>query len=492
MTGTIANFPMWRPPHLDALGGIVDALKDARDLQSAVERLNAAVASTLNARACVLQRSDRGWTLAAQSPGGLRMTISDLQAAFEDVPETGPAATVEPRPIGDGMWTAIALGNPGEGFLVMLVAGDWTSHESTLHGFALLVSFALRSTFERELRHAAERLLATGYTMARRLSRRATVESVCQSAVEQVSRSLRADRVALALYRPEEDRLVVAATHGYPAAVVSDERIAPGAWVLGHVFAVRRPVVVRDVREIPGMSLETRPYRTYSFAAVPLLAGSETIGVLSATDKRDGTAFNRRDTVALRTFSVSAAVALAAARTDAEVHRLAYAATVDSLTGLFNRRYLDGRLHQEVERAKRASNSLTVLMADIDDFKAINDTHGHQVGDAILREVGHILRSAVRVFDICARYGGDEFAIIMPSSDRASAVACAERIRVRIAEASGLAGVPHLTMSIGVAVIDGSDAPDELIRRADTCLYRAKADGKNRVAVDADTANVMR
>jgi diguanylate cyclase (GGDEF)-like protein len=350
------------------------------------------------------------------------------------------------------------------------------------------VSFALRSAYDSRLRHAAERLLSTGYTMARRLSRRGTIEQVCQTAVEQVSRSLGADRVALALYRPEDDRLVVAATHGYSAAVVRDERIAPGAWVLGHVFAVRRPVVVRDVREIPGMSLESRPYRTYSFAAVPLLAGSETIGVLCATDKRDGSPFNRRDAVALRTFSVSTAVALSAAKTDAEVHRLAYAATVDALTGLFNRRYLDGRLHQEVERAKRASNSLTVLMADIDDFKLINDTHGHPVGDAILRDVGQILRSAVRVFDICARYGGDEFAIVMPSSDRQSAMACAERIRQRIAESTE--SVARVTMSIGVAVIDAGDGPDDLIRRADACLYRAKAEGKNRVAVDQGLANV--
>src|SRR5438876_1662074 len=216
-----------------------------------------------------------------------------------------------------------------------------------------------------------------------------------------------------------------------------------------------------------------------------MFAGGDTLGVLSATDKRDGSAFNRQDTVALRMLSVSAALALVAARSDTQVHRLAYAATVDSLTGLFNRPYVDARLHQEVERAKRAASSLTVLMADVDDFKKINDTHGHQVGDAVLKTVGSILRSAVRIFDVCSRYGGDEFAILMPSSDQSSAAACAERIRQRVSEyhtgAEGRSPLPGLTMSIGVAVIEKGDAPADLIRRADRRLYLAKAEGKNRV-----------
>jgi diguanylate cyclase (GGDEF)-like protein len=251
------------------------------------------------------------------------------------------------------------------------------------------------------------------------------------------------------------------------------------------VYSSGRPVAVPDIRQIPGMSGERLQYRSFSFAAVPMFAGTETVGVLSATDKRDGSAFDRQDTVALRTFSAFAALALMAARSDTEVHRLAYAATVDSLTGLFNRPYLDARLRQEVERARRGASSLTVLMADIDDFKTINDTNGHQVGDMVLQEVGSILRSAVRIFDVCSRYGGDEFAILMPSGDRSSAAACAERIRQRVSEyrpgAEDRSRLPRLTMSIGVAVIETGDAPADLIRRADRRLYLAKAEGKNRV-----------
>jgi diguanylate cyclase (GGDEF)-like protein len=267
---------------------------------------------------------------------------------------------------------------------------------------------------------------------------------------------------------------------------VEQIRIQPGSWVIGHVYSKGRPVLVRDVRKVHGMAHERRGYRSSSFAAVPIFAGSTTVGVLTATDKRDNSSFSRQDFLALRTLSVVAGMALVASRSQSEAGRLAYAATVDALTGLLNRTSLDGRLHQEFERAKRAGNQLAVVMADVDDFKTINDTHGHQIGDAVLQVVGAIIRSAVRVFDVCARYGGDEFAILMPSTDHASAAACAERIRRRVSEYRGdpvAPMLPSLTMSVGVAVIEAGDTPAELIQRADRALYQAKAAGKNCVRV---------
>jgi diguanylate cyclase (GGDEF)-like protein len=130
-------------------------------------------------------------------------------------------------------------------------------------------------------------------------------------------------------------------------------------------------------------------------------------------------------------------------------------------------------------------------MADVDDFKRINDTYGHPVGDTVLQSVGGLLRSAVRVFDVCARYGGDEFAILMPSSDHASALACAERIRQRVAEYE-IRDDRHpvrLTMSIGVAVIEPEDTPSDLTRRADQYLYQAKSEGKNLVRMGPGPAS---
>src|SRR5205823_3063571 len=132
----------------------------------------------------------------------------------------------------------------------------------------------------------------------------------------------------------------------------------------------------------------------------------------------------------------------------------------------------------------------------VDDFKRINDSYGHPVGDAVLQALGAIVRSSVRVFDVCARYGGDELAILMPSGDDASAGACAERIRQRVADDrlrdETLHRIPRLTLSFGVAAIEAGDTISDLIRRADRSLYRAKADGKDCVRMNAGLSEIER
>jgi len=475
-------------PSIHDLSAIAHAVARATDRQTAFENLIGELSQALNTRACILQRVDRGWMLVAQTRGGLGVTIADLQLAVSGMSAAELTAPVDLHSIGEGVWTSMWVEDPG-GPLAILLAGDWTLLERVaLNPLAVLLSFAFKSVHERETREATERCLVDGFAMARRLSRLGGLELVAQRVVEQISRSLNADRVALALYRRDEDRLSVVAAHGYSAALVKDVRIERGSWVMGHVYARGRPVVVPDVRQIHGMALERRQYRTFSFAAVPIVAGTETVGVLTATDKNDGSPFDGRDAIALRMFGASAALALMAARNDTEVHRLSYAATVDSLTELFNRPYFDARLHEEIERAKRQSSSLTLLMADIDDFKTINDTHGHQIGDVVLQAVAGVLRSSVRIFDVCSRYGGDEFAILMLSSDQSSAAACAERIRQRVSESEvkeeGGPRLTRTTLSIGVAVMGPGDGPTDLIRRADQSMYHAKAAGKNLISVD--------
>jgi diguanylate cyclase (GGDEF)-like protein len=462
---------------------IAEAVASAADLDVAFDRLVTELASALDTRACILRLADRGWALVAQSRGGMGVPMADLLGVLNALPQGPDVDAVNLESIGDNVWTSMAIDASGAP-LVVLLAGDWTQ-AGLLDALGITLSFALRTVQERQWRRRAEHALIDGYVVGRRLTRGGGVEAACQRIVHQVARFLHADRVTLALHQPDDDRITIIATSAPSAADLHGVRIEPGTWVIGHVYASKRSVVVADVRELPGMAPKETHYRSFSFAAVPMLSGGDPIGVLAATDKRDGSTFLARDVSALRSFSVPATLAVKAAISDAEAHRLAHAATVDSLTGLFNRPYMDARLHQEFERARRGSSPLTLLLADIDDFKSVNDTHGHQTGDAVLQTVAAVLRSAVRVFDVCARYGGDEFVILMPSSDQSSAAACAERIRRSVAESAGgseaTARLPRVTLSVGIAVLESGDTPPDLIRRADECLYVAKAEGKNRV-----------
>jgi len=165
------------------------------------------------------------------------------------------------------------------------------------------------------------------------------------------------------------------------------------------------------------------------------------------------------------------------------------AAATDSLTGLHNQGYFRRFLELEVKRSQRQGHPTALLLLDVDDFKACNDTRGHLAGDRVLREIAEMLKRAVREIDLAARYGGEEFALVLPYTDRAGAAVVAERVRARIGSHPFLqetpAGAVRVTVSIGVAVCpaDGID-PEQLIRRADTLLYRAKGAGKDQVAAD--------
>ena len=162
-------------------------------------------------------------------------------------------------------------------------------------------------------------------------------------------------------------------------------------------------------------------------------------------------------------------------------------ASHDALTGLWNRRAILNIFRNELDRAKREDISIAVIMADLDKFKSVNDTYGHQAGDIVLREASKRMRQITRPYDMVGRYGGEEFIIIVPRCDSTFAAYIADRIRLAVsAEPICLHGHQReLTVSLGVAAIRGiedTDA-DALVKAADAALYRAKYEGRNRVCV---------
>ncbi|MBI5440598.1 MAG: GGDEF domain-containing protein [Deltaproteobacteria bacterium] len=161
------------------------------------------------------------------------------------------------------------------------------------------------------------------------------------------------------------------------------------------------------------------------------------------------------------------------------------ASRIDPLTGLSNRRDMMDRLAAELGRVARTGAPAAVLMIDVDHFKAVNDVHGHEVGDLVLQALGASLAESIRVYDSCGRWGGEEFLVLLPETDRDAAVAVAEKIRSEAAR-----GVPApcstLTVSVGVAVHAADEPLRSLLRRADEAMYEAKHLGRNRVEVAPD------
>jgi diguanylate cyclase (GGDEF)-like protein len=176
---------------------------------------------------------------------------------------------------------------------------------------------------------------------------------------------------------------------------------------------------------------------------------------------------------------------IAAALQNAHLYELAM---VDGLTGLFMRRYFDARIEEEIERSKRYGTPFSVVMADVDDFKKLNDEHGHLIGDRVLRAIANVVKAQMRGVDTAARYGGEEIALILPRTDMLSAYNVGERIRAAITEQrvttdSDPPKVLSVTASFGIAAYPETKASngEDLVRRADRALYRAKKTGKNRV-----------
>ena len=151
-----------------------------------------------------------------------------------------------------------------------------------------------------------------------------------------------------------------------------------------------------------------------------------------------------------------------------------------------NHRAMRRRLDEEIVRAARTGSPLSCLLIDLDDFKLVNDRHGHQAGDAVLREVVHALVGEFRAFDRVARYGGDEFVVILPNADLRSAAAAGSRALERLLELPALGDQPGVSASIGVAEWTAPMTTDELIEACDTALLRSKRDGKRRVTRAAE------
>jgi diguanylate cyclase (GGDEF)-like protein len=205
--------------------------------------------------------------------------------------------------------------------------------------------------------------------------------------------------------------------------------------------------------------------------------------VVFCADAAETEAMSEEDQLVLQAVASELVVAVENSQLYKLTKRLAI---TDELTSLYNYRYLQQRLDEEIERAKRYHKDLSLLMLDVDDFKSFNDKHGHIAGDRALSDLGSVLKRSVREVDVVCRYGGEEFSVALPETDAAGAYVVAEKIREAVAtysfaDAEGERDV-HMTVSIGLATFPGhAEDKESLLRMSDDALYQAKSGGKDRV-----------
>jgi diguanylate cyclase (GGDEF)-like protein len=283
------------------------------------------------------------------------------------------------------------------------------------------------------------------------------------------------DHVAVLLL--ENDALRVRAFEGkLTPNVAKGVQLAPGAGIASLALESGHSVTENDVNNVSGYIAGFA--ETQSEMCVPLVFLGEKLGVL-ALDSARKDAFDVEDVQPLESVADICAGAIQNANYFERAKELAY---IDGLTGIHNRRYFEMRILEEMERAQRFEGRLSVIMVDIDHFKRLNDEFGHLLGDEVLRGVSLILKQQLRKMDVLCRYGGDEFAVVIPEAGSENAHHIAEKLRRQV-ESHDFPGVPRkVIISCGVADYPTHGVTrDEVVAAADSALYLAKQSGRNRV-----------
>jgi diguanylate cyclase len=290
---------------------------------------------------------------------------------------------------------------------------------------------------------------------------------------------------AVCMTANSRDIVEVAAAWGEPS--MADKFFAPkDCWALrrGHLHVMERESNAMYCAHVG----EVRPRRAL---CVPMMAHGEALGLFYLDSGANGAAqgdlagghWSEADQMLARTVAERAALALA----NLQLREILRSQSVrDPLTGLYNRRYMEESLDRELQRAIRKKCPLGVMMIDVDHFKKFNDSFGHEAGDSVLKALGSVFRAQLRSSDIACRYGGEEFAMILPEASLEATRLRAERIREEAKHAiSQFRGSPldTVTLSIGVAGFPEKSGRETLLRAADQALYDAKAQGRDRVVV---------
>jgi diguanylate cyclase (GGDEF)-like protein len=337
----------------------------------------------------------------------------------------------------------------------------------------------------RELQRTVDELAVLN-EIGKALTSSLDIGEVMHVILAKVSELLKPSNWSLLLKDPKTDELYFHAAVGAGSDKLLGMRLKPGEGIAGWVAQHNQPLLVPNVhadKRFANRFDKASRFHTKSILCVPLTFKDITMGVIELVNGPNDGAFHEEDLKILSTVAEFSAIAIENAR---NFHKVQELTVLDDHTGLFNSRHMKRTLDQEVVRATRFGHPVSVIFFDLDHFKRVNDTHGHQAGSQVLHEIGRLLLKTLRSTDVPVRYGGDEFVILMPETSKDQAVAAARRIGAEIARQPFLADKPYgptkLTASLGVAAFpDDARDPENLVRRADEAMYHVKATARGGV-----------
>ncbi len=323
------------------------------------------------------------------------------------------------------------------------------------------------------------------FSTSRTLSSSIELDNMLTNFCQAGAKVLEVDRFCILVHDEGSRALIVKATTGFQdsAGRVEGMRFYPGEGISGTVFEKKAMMYIRDLDNEPRfLHFRGKLRLTGSALVLPLMTGERPVGVMMLNRRRrDG--FSFEDIGLFHIIANQLAVGIGNALLYQKTRELA---THDELTGLFNRRMLETRLDMEWERADRFNTVLSCIMIDVDHFKRFNDEHGHLLGDQVLRHTARLVQAQLRKVDTVARFGGEEFALLLPRTDKKEAVAVAEKLRLMVRSTPLLASEQEslgITISAGVAATtDQPESAHQLVQMADQALLLSKTSGRDRVS----------
>lgn len=316
-------------------------------------------------------------------------------------------------------------------------------------------------------------------------------KKVYSEVLSKFGQMMKAERGSLMILDERSDELVLEAAFGFESDPGRSIRVRLGEPIAGAVLSSGSAMVVQDADTLLARPRPKGQYRTKSFISFPIMMGQRKIGVINFTERSDGLVYGSQDLSIIEGIAPQLALLIDRTEWRRKAEQFQQMSLTDPLTGLPNRRYLEERLLEEVERSKRHNTPLSFMIIDVDHFKSYNDVYGHTNADRVLTKIAQILRRSVRVMDMSARFAGDEFCVILPETELEDAINIAERLRAEISRAEFRSEQGHLmgkvTISVGISSFSESlSTPLAIIEAADRALYRAKMQGRNSVVLCAE------